>query len=55
MWSITFDMYALYVFTCLPQHIAINKAYKMFQDEEQVQFCKDVAEEARKQLETRVM
>ena len=27
----------------------------MFQDEEQVQFCKDVAEEARKQLETRVI
>ena len=34
--------------------VAINKAYKMFGDEEQIQFCRDVAEEAKKQLDKRV-
>ena len=33
---------------------AINKAYKMFGDEEQIQFCRDVAEEAKKQLDKRL-
>lgn len=33
---------------------AVGKAYEALQDEEQVAFCKDIAEEAKKQLETRV-
>lgn len=33
---------------------AINKAYKMFEDDEQVKYCEAIVEEARSQLETKV-
>ena len=33
---------------------AVNKAYKLFEDEEQVKYCETIVEEARSQLETKV-
>ena len=39
---------------CVRVCAAVGKAYEALQDEEQVAFCKDIAEEAKKQLETRV-
>ena len=32
---------------------AVNKAYKLFEDEEQVKYCEAIVEEARSQLETK--
>ena len=33
---------------------AVNKAYKLFEDDEQVKYCEAIVEEARSQLETKV-
>jgi len=33
---------------------AVNKAYKLFEDEEQVKYYETIVEEARSQLETKV-
>ena len=33
---------------------AVNKSYKLFEDEEQVKYCEAIVEEARSQLETKV-
>ena len=37
-----------------PSPPAVNKAYKMFDDEEQVQYCMGVAEEAREMLQAKL-
>ena len=34
-------------------NVAVNKAYKMFEDDEQVKYCEAIVEEARSQLETK--
>ncbi|XP_065908382.1 dnaJ homolog subfamily C member 8-like isoform X1 [Dysidea avara] len=34
---------------------AVNKAYKLFEDEEQVKYCEAIVEEARSQLETKII
>ena len=40
--------------SCVPPISAVNRAYKWFDDEEQLQYCMGVAEEAREMLESKL-
>ena len=45
---------ALSLSSSLPSTLAVNRAYKMFDDEEQLQYCMGVAEEAKEMLQVKL-
>lgn len=51
LWTLSLQITTLFHYWL---YIAVNKAYKMFEDDEQVKYCEAIVEEARSQLETKV-